>query len=45
MLWLGFGAWTIVALVVVLVDRAAWRTQAVDRSSAPVLTTAVVQNT
>jgi membrane protease YdiL (CAAX protease family) len=42
MLWLGAGAWTVVALAVVLFDRAAWRTTPV-RQASPVLTTAVVQ--
>lgn len=43
MLWLGFGAWVVVALAVVLLDRAAWRTEEVVPDSSPVLTTAVVQ--
>ncbi|NMO55783.1 CPBP family intramembrane metalloprotease [Actinoplanes sp. TBRC 11911] len=43
MLWLGFGAWIVVALAVVLLDRAVWRTEDVVPDSSPVLTTAVVQ--
>jgi hypothetical protein len=43
MLWLGFGAWVVVALAVVLLDRAAWRTEEVVSDSSPILTTAVVQ--
>nr|WP_296075458.1 type II CAAX endopeptidase family protein [uncultured Actinoplanes sp.] len=42
-LWLGLGAWTIVAAALVLMDRPAWRTAPAVRPAAPVLTTAVMQ--
>ena len=44
MLWLGFAAWTLVALAVVVLDRKAWRSPAPAPRSAPrVLATTVVQ--
>lgn len=43
MLWLGLGAWTVVALAVILLDRAAWRPAPPSRPAATALTTAVVQ--
>jgi membrane protease YdiL (CAAX protease family) len=50
MLWLGFAAWTAVAVAVVVLDRDAWRAAppdavcpAAQRPSGPVLTTSVVQ--
>lgn len=50
MLWLGLGAWTVVALAVVLLDRPAWRTPSPEavyppapRRTGRVLTTAVLQ--
>jgi uncharacterized protein len=51
MLWLGFAAWVVVALAVVVLDRNAWRVPPRDavatptgRPAGPVLTTAVVRN-
>ena len=51
MLWLGFAAWTLVALAVILLDRDAWRLPPRDavsppagRPAGPVLTTSVVQS-
>jgi membrane protease YdiL (CAAX protease family) len=44
MLWLGFAAWTLVALAVIVLDRNAWRSPSPTRRSAPrVLATTVVQ--
>jgi membrane protease YdiL (CAAX protease family) len=51
MLWLGFAAWTMVALAVIVLDRDAWRVPPRDaispptgRPAEPVLTTSVVQS-
>ena len=47
MLWLGFAAWTVIAIAVVVLDRM-WRSPPVDppvarRPAGPVLATSVVQ--
>jgi uncharacterized protein len=43
MQWLGLAAWTVVALAVVVLDRAAWRPAPLASPATPVLTTPVVQ--